>query len=122
MSIVMNLVLAATQMAMAGGLLPIDRTYIGQGTLITVRMTVADGKAKLFLAGKEAVRLDPKDPIQLLTLTAFIDDGKKEELRFVQDGEFYVTVLPAKTPRTLSVSAKKGNVKEDIKLQIERAP
>ncbi len=115
--------LLACQLTWARDFSPVEKTYLGQGDLVTVRMVIGEGKARIFLVGKEAARVDLKNPAQLLSLTAFTDDGKKQELRFSRDGEFYVTMLPKKNPVvSMSVSTKVGDVQENVRLKVQDKP
>lgn len=116
---VLSLLFIIVQTVSAGDSFPLDKTYFGQGQLIAVRMTVADGKARIFLLGKEAARADLKNP-KLLKLTAFVDDGQKQELRFSEDGESYIAKLPSKPNLSLTVSTQLGTVKESIQVKLDK--
>ncbi|MEQ1663946.1 MAG: hypothetical protein ABL927_01065 [Bdellovibrionales bacterium] len=94
-------------------------TLEGQGNLLTVRMVFGSKKAKIFLTGKEAAKIDFSKNAKLLKITAFKEDGSKEELQFIP-GKGYYTVqkLPEWTgPYMFQVETKFKNKTESIDIR-----
>lgn len=99
-----------------------QRTLEGQGSLIAIRLVIGDKKAKLFLVGKEAAKLNLAKDAQILEITAFRDDATKEILTYSPDGEAYtLKALPKwKEPYSLSVRTKIKDTEENIKIQVNK--
>lgn len=95
-----------------------SRIFEGHGQLVTLRVEVADAKAKLFILGKKAAELDAATKPMIVKVTAKNDKGHVEELRFIPgQGYDIVEKLPDfQPPYTLLIQAKvqkKGKVKEE---------
>ena len=95
-------------------------TLEGQGSLVVLRMEMADKKAKLFIVGKKAAELDLKKDAQVLQITALHHSGKKEELQFTPEMGFYsITKFPNwSEPFSLQVKTKVKDQVEQIKLNV----
>lgn len=95
-------------------------TLEGQGSLVVLRMELANKKAKLFIVGKKSAELDLSKDAKVLQITAFHHSGKKEELQFSPDTGFYsITKLPNwSEPFSLQVKTQVKDQVEQIKLNV----
>jgi hypothetical protein len=92
----------------------------GQGQLLSVRIVLGEKHAKVYLIGKEAVKLSFEKDARLLQLTAFDNENATEELQFVP-GKGYYTVkkLPAWANKidSFKVKAKVKDQTENIEVK-----
>jgi len=96
------------------------RTLEGQGNLITLRLSLGGKKAKLFLVGKEAVRINLEKDAKVLEISAFKNDKETEELRFSPERGYYtIQKMPTwSEPYTLRVTTQVQGKKDRIDLKI----